>query len=134
MGVQHIKKFDGGRRTPQEYHAQFAFPIGAKCVGCQGKPCIRAIVMMPLDEAAKHGQIPPGADKAPLLFPQLAPFLVPIKGSDGKPSFYVRTSMAYSCTCCRRDLEKALAKAPSWAIVEINEGPDARNRVQVGHI
>lgn len=44
---------------------------------------------------------------------------------------YLRISRAYSCKGCRRTMEKALAKAPSWCIVEINEPP--RDTIQAGY-
>lgn len=129
--VIHHKKFDGGRRSPQEYHAEFGFPPTAKCQGCQAKPSIRGIVMVPLDDAEKSGLVPVGAAAAPIAFPDLQPVLVKIReGGAGK--YYVRVSLTYSCTRCQKDFEKALAKAPSWAIVEINYGPDHTNRVTVG--
>ena len=130
--VLHRKNFQNRfNRSPQEFHAAHAFPPGAKCAACQAKPSIRAIVMIPLDEAEKRGVIPPGAAKAPLLFPVLVPLLVHIKEASG-PKYYLRSSMAYSCRACRPSFERTLAKAPSWAIVEINEGPDYHNRVTVG--
>ena len=129
----HRKSFRSKyNRSPQEFHAQYAFPPDAKCQACQNKPSIRGIVMMPLDEAEKRGVIPPGAGRAPLLFPDLAPALVPIHSGNGKPDFYLRISLVYSCRLCQKDFEKALAKAPSFCIVEINRGPDPTNRVTVG--
>jgi hypothetical protein len=133
--VLHRRRFDGGQRSPQEFHAEYAFPPDAKCQGCKAKPSVRAIVLCPLDEAEKAGMIPPGATANPRAFPELAPVLVPVRENSSlltKPSWYVRVSMVYSCRMCRAAMERTLAKAPSWAIVEINEGPDVRNRVVVG--
>jgi hypothetical protein len=127
----HRRQFDGGRRSPQEFHAQFAFPPDAKCQGCQAKPSIRAIVMMPLDEAEKKGMIPKGAAGAPMVFPGVVPLLVPIKDGSSE-RYFLRVSMTYSCSRCQKDFEKSLAKAPSYCIVEINRGPDPTNRVVVG--
>ncbi len=129
----HRKSFQTKfNQTPQEFHAKYAFSPTAKCTACNCKPHIRAIIMWPLDEAEKRGLIPEGSAKMPLLFPAIAPVLVPIKGSGPNPDFYIRTSMAYSCKQCKKRLFSTLAKAPSWCIVEINEGPDPTNRVQVG--
>lgn len=129
--VQHIRKFDGGRRTPQEYHAEFGFPPNAKCAACSAKPTVRAIVMMSLDDAEKRGLAPPGSSKMPMLFPALQPVLVQLREA-GSPRWYVRVSLAYSCSRCRAGFERELAKAPSWAVVEINDGPDSKNRVSLG--
>lgn len=125
----HIKKFDGGRRTPQEYHRQYAFPPDAKCSGCQAKPAVRAIVMAPLDEAAKRGIIPEAAKTyaGALMFPHLQPVLVQLTNG-----WHVRISKAYSCSMCRKTFEQQLAKGPSWCVVDISAGPDPKNRVVVG--
>ena len=134
MGSQkNMRVFDKGRSTPQEYHAKNAFPLDAKCTACQAKPSIRAIVMMPLDEAEKRNLVPAGAAKAPYLFPALQPVLVHIKSSDPKGEWYIRISLAYSCTMCQKAFEKALATAPSYCIVEINRGPNSSNRVASGY-
>lgn len=124
-GVQHMKKFAGGRMTPEEMHQKYAFPIGAKCL-CGRRPRYRAIVMMPLDEARKRM---PGLDEImnadPVAFMQQ---LVKIRenktDADHQLKTYLRVSVTYSCKACRGQMDRALAKAPSWAIVEINEGPE----------
>jgi hypothetical protein len=128
---RHIRRFDGGRSTPQEYHAMHAFPVGTRCAGCGGRPSIRALVMVPSDDAERSGMIPVGAGVAPHLFPQLAPVLVRLKDG-GSDRWFIRISKTYSCTLCQAALERTLAKAPSWAVVDISRGPDPHNRVQVG--
>jgi hypothetical protein len=42
----------------------------------------------------------------------------------------VLISDAYACDHCKKDLEKAAAKHPSWCIVEIDRGP--KDKIQVG--
>lgn len=125
---RHVKKFDNGRRTPQEYHQQFAFPPTAKCSApnCHRRPAVRAIVMAPFDEVSKRGMLPTGY----ILSPEIMKSIVMIKGQTG-PEPYVRISVAYSCSSCQTQFEKALAKSPSWCIVEINKGPDPSNRIVV---
>lgn len=125
--IQHLQKFDGGRRTPQEVHAQHAFPPNAKCSGCGGRPSVRGIVMAPFDEAQKRGFLPDG-----FITPEVAQTIVQIN-EGGRPRPYIRISMAYSCRNCAKEMEKVLAKAPSWCIVEINRGPDPTNRVVTGY-
>lgn len=130
--VHHRKSFESKTRmTVQEYHATNAFPTNAKCAGCGNKPQVRGIVMVPADEAEKRGLIPKGAASMPALFPAIAPISIQLN-EGGTPKWYIRMSMAYSCRLCRKDFEKTLAKAPSWCVVEINEGPDYRGRVSVG--
>jgi hypothetical protein len=120
----HRKKLFGGRYTAQEVHQQYAFPMNAKCP-CGARPLIRAIVMAELSEMKK---INPLFDEALNAVVQLSPEmvtnnLVQIKGSDGRPTPYIRVGIAYSCARCRPTMEKALAKTPSHFIVEINRGP-----------
>lgn len=116
----HRKKLFGGRRTAEEVHQQYAFPIGAKCAGCGRRPLVRAIVMMEMAEAMKNPQLALLSALAPEDFMKS---VVQIKDSDGKPTPYYRVSVVYSCKSCSREMEKQLAKAPSHCIVEINRGP-----------
>lgn len=81
---------------------------------------------MPADEAEKRGLIPTGASKAPHLYPAIQP--IAVKLTDG---WYIRASVCYACRACAPTMERALAKGPSWAVVEINRGPDPTNRVAV---
>lgn len=115
-----------GGLTPQAFHQKHAFP-GQHCQGCAGPAAIRAIVMVPYDEAVKRQLVPPGHEASQ----QVLDRTVMLRGSDGKAEPYVRLSVTYCCTLCQRDFEKALAQAPSWAVVELNRGPDPTNRVQI---
>ena len=54
---------------------------------------------------------------------KLAAILVPIQESTISRKLYVRISITYACRRCQREFERALAKGPSWCIVEINRGP-----------
>lgn len=116
----HRKKLFGGRKTAEEVHQQYAFPIGAKCAGCGRRPLIRAIVMMEMKEALKNPAVSMMAQISP---GDLFKNIVQIKNSEGKPTPYFRCSVCYACKDCSREMEKQLAKAPSHAIVEINRGP-----------
>lgn len=127
MKALHTNKFDKGRRSPQEFHQQYAFPQNARCCACPNRPNIRAIVLCPFDEAQKRGMLPEGA----MFNPAVMQTLVTIKeGNEPKP--YLRLSVTYSCKSCQKEFEKALAKAPSWCIVELNHGPDPKNKVSIG--
>lgn len=120
---RHVKKFMDGLKSPEEVHAQYAFPTNAKCQGCNTRrPTIRAIVMYPLRDAMR--EIEGLAVLAQTHPQQVTSIMVQLKGSDGKPAAYIRTGMAYSCTSCGPTLERTLAKnLPSYAVVEINRGP-----------
>lgn len=132
----HRKQFMGGRMTPEEAHSKFAFPVGAKCAACQNPPLVRAIVMAPLDEMKKRDPDFEQLANLTLTNPKAAEkffaMLVQIKGADGKPTPYVRISSAYACKQCAPEMERALAKGPSWCIVEINRGPGPDKLVTSG--
>ena len=115
-------------KTAQQVHAELAFPAHARCHGCGGPPINRAIVMAPLDELRRRGQIP---EHVRLSDPALMSVIIPIRESADTTKLYVRMSCVYSCLTCAAELEKALAKTPSWCIVEINRGPNPKNSVQL---
>lgn len=118
--VVHRRKLFGGRMTAEEVHQKYAFPPGAKC-RCGRRPLIRAISMAPLADARRHWpELDVLASESPV---ELFKRLVELKGSDGKPAPFVRLGIAYACQDCRRDMERAMAKLPSWVLVEINRGP-----------
>lgn len=139
MSQTNLKRFDGGRRTPQEYHAEFGFPIDAHCSACGNRPSVRAITMAPYDDLRKEGAVPDLSlqemkarivmgDPRAELYQKIISTLIPIN-DNGTPKMYMRCGIAYSCRSCRKNFERALAKAPSYYIVEINEGPDPTNRI-----
>jgi len=136
MSVRHRKKFQDGRVTPQEYHAKHAFPPGAKCSGCGRPPSIRAIVMAPLDEVRKRdpdfGVVADLALTNPQAAKRFHEVLVPLRGSDGRPVPHIRLSTALACPVCAPAMEKALAKGPSWCVVDIQRGPGPDKLVTSG--
>jgi hypothetical protein len=117
--ARHTTKFAGGRMSPEEMHAKYAFPPSAKCAACGKRPQIRAIVMMELAEAKKNEALVRLMEFDPETF--LAQ-LVQIKGSDGRATPYYRCSVTYACRSCSKAMQHQLAKAPSHCIVEINHG------------
>lgn len=126
--IRHVKRFDNGNSTPQEYHQKYAFGPHHRCLTCGGRPVIRAITMAPMDEVVKRGLLPGGA----LLSPEIMKCVVPLKDSAGKPDPHIRLGVAFSCKACQPAFERTLAKLPSWMVVDINRGPDPTNRVTVG--
>ena len=118
-------------RTAQEFHREQGWPPGAKCAGCGARPAVRCIIMAPYDECVRRGMLPASVlNVSGELNAALARVLVPLKEGD-KPKPYLRVSVAYACTHHRRDLQREAAKAPSWCVVEFNEGPNPTERVQV---
>jgi hypothetical protein len=102
----------------EKAHAAFAFDAGARCACCGRAPYVRAIVMAPFDEARKRGLLFGLTDQ------QVMALLVRLKsGTDPKGEVFVRLTTSYACQACAPDFERAAAKHPSWAVVEINRGP-----------
>lgn len=93
--------------------------------------------MIPLDELRKRDpefdRVASLATINPSAAQQFFSLLVPLKtGSGDSTTPHIRVSTVYACETCRPTLEKALAKQPSWAVVEINRGPPARKIMSSG--
>lgn len=132
--VLHWTKFMNGEMTPTEAHRKYAFG-GKRCEGCKTAPAVMRIrIMIPLEEAYQ---------KAPNYLAMLAatnpdaPGQVPttqLKESAGdkvgKP--YFMASNTVWCAGCRVQAQLEAARgAPSWAVVEIDDGP--KDTIQVGY-
>lgn len=115
--IIHRKQFMDGRATPQEVHSRYAFPLGAKCVGCGGPPLttIRSFAeeaeMLKRDPRLKILQL---ADPDKYGSMQL-------RTKMGK---YLRIAEVYACPQCTPEAERAAARHPSWVFVEIDRGPE----------
>ncbi len=114
----------------EEYHARNAFPKWARCEGCKGKNLMtRVIILMPIDEARKRdGELDEMFKHAELLAKAGDPSVWQrLKGRlvDTKHGQHIRISTVYACKACTPALEREVAKAPSWVIVDINRGPGA---------
>jgi hypothetical protein len=112
--VIHMKKFDGGRRTPDEMHRQEAYGPKAKCAMCKGKPAIRIRVLMQLAELVARS---PEYVAGIVASNPEGPFVPTIPTTYGP---MVKVSDVFFCDICKTDGEKEAAKGPSWAIVEID--------------
>lgn len=111
--VLHMKKFDGGRRTPDEVHREYA--LGNKrCVICKGPPAIRIRVLVQLSELQIRS---PDYVIAIAASNPDGPYVPTIPTKYGP---MVKISDVCFCDLCKVDGEKEAAKGPSWAIVEID--------------
>ncbi|KKN72063.1 hypothetical protein LCGC14_0414580 [marine sediment metagenome] len=113
----HRKKLFGGLQTAEEYHSEHAFPPNARCQGCKTRGVTtRIIVYYPVDEVKKR-------DPAFAAISEVSPqkFLALLMQTKSGPM--VRISTVYACKQCTPTIEKAAAKGPSWALVDINRGP-----------
>lgn len=130
--VRHRQKFMQGRMTPKEAHRKWG--IGKKCAGCGAPGAIRIRVFMPLDEAFKRApnllamimaNNPDESGKLPTVtFKESATDIV------GKE--YIKASDTAWCDNCKVQARLEAAKgAPSWAVVEIDEGK--KDNIRVGY-
>ncbi len=124
-GIRHIKKFMGGRMTPEELHR--AVGLRVKCTGCDQPAAIRIRVFAALDELTKRH---PEFVAAVAVSNPEGPF-VPTVATQYGPM--VKISDIGACALCRKKAEVAAARgAPSWCIVDIDRGPGPdRPQVQV---
>jgi hypothetical protein len=125
--VLHRKKFMGGRMSASEAHR--ALGIRKKCATCGRPGAIRIKVFMPHDEAMRRApnllaaiaaSNPDGAKVPTLMFKD---------GSSEKP--FIKASDCAFCDSCKHEARIIAATAPSWAVVEIDEG--VKDTIQVGY-
>lgn len=115
--VVHIKKFDGGRSTPDEMHRKYALGGGKKrCATCGNpKVAIRIRVLVELAELTKRN--PDFVAGIMATNPDGSMTVPSVRTKYGQ---MVRVNDAVFCDNCKVGAEKAAAKGPSWAIVEID--------------
>lgn len=127
--VIHKTPLFGGRMNAQEAWARYAFPVGARCLGCSRPPTVSVTAFVPAEEM--DGIDPlwktwPEADKQKLTV-QFDP------NHDGIGTPYVRWREVFACANCRSRAGRAAAKLPSWVVVEIKAGPQADRLVVAPH-
>lgn len=130
------RKFMGGAMTPTEAHRKYGFG-GHRCDGCKTQPGVmRVRVLMPLEEAMRAA---PEYMAALAISNREQPGQVPTvqlkeSATDTKGKPYFRASQTYWCRDCRVEAQVAAARgAPSWAVVEIDEGIKETMQVGYGH-
>jgi hypothetical protein len=113
--IHGIKKFMGGRMTPEEIHAQLG--VGKPCKGCQ-RPALIVIRSLCTLKDWK--------DKVSAGFQQLVGALTP----DGHPPTFptkygpmICIGELFVCKSCAPAAERVAAKHPDWILIEINRGP-----------
>jgi hypothetical protein len=113
--IIHREKLFGGRATAEELHAKLAFH-GAACDGCKSphvsiriQVFIRIVDMNPSERIAVEEGIRLGMIK-------------PVKLATGMAIMYSRV---HACRLCSPAAERAAARGPSYAIVDIMRSPGA---------
>lgn len=117
--IVHRKQFADGRATPHDVFCATAFPPNERCL-CGRRPVAQITVYMPLDEARKRGLLE-GTEGLEM---ELHKMLVQLRqDKHSKPTPHIAASRVYTCQSCRKEAEKAAAKAPSYCYVDIYEAP-----------
>ena len=121
------KKFMDGKMTPMQLHAMVAW-AGRHCEGCgSSKVALRIKILAPLAEVTRRN--PELIQRFALSETALVGLLSACVQTKNGP--YVMVSDPCACQSCKRDLERAAAKAPSWCIVEFDRGPSENLLVAV---
>jgi len=113
QAVIHRRRLFDGKVTAEELHRALAFQ--GRCGECGGPPAIRARTFAPIEEL--HRRSPEFLIQLALRNEGRVPV---IEFTYGK---FVCIGDAYACDLCRGALERELAKAPSWVLVELDNGP-----------
>lgn len=129
--VLHRKTFMGGRMTPKEAHRKWG--IRRKCRGCGGPGACRIKVFMPLDEAMRRA--PQFVALATVANPDKSGKLPTVKfkqrPTDLVGTDFLKASDTVWCDNCKVEARLEAARgAPSWAVVEIDDG--IKDTIQVG--
>ena len=117
----HVKKFQGGRETPDEMHRRLG--IRKICAICKKPAAIRIKVYVPLKELMNRNM---SAVQALMLTNPLGPLAplptIPMK-FNGTVQQMLKVSDNGFCDLCKSQAEREAAHGPSWAFVEIDRGP-----------
>ena len=123
--VVHLKTFENTHGlTPQRMHQKYAWG-DAKCPSCGRVAVVRVISYVEFKELHRT------SDGAMILMKLT-------KANDGRVPMvrfkwgeFVKLGEYYACSLCRKDMEKRLARSPSWVHHEFDEMPTATPLVQV---
>lgn len=120
---KHMKKFMGGRYTPNEVHR--AVGIRKKCSVCSQPAAIRIKVYASLEEMIKRNPNFVAAIMASNPDGQFVPTI------DTKWGKMMKLSDVGACDNCKTEAEKVAAKHPDWCFVEIDRG--VKDVIQSGY-
>ena len=104
--IIHIKKFDGGRSTPDEVHRKLSYG-NRKCTGCQStKPAVRIRVLMTAADLTKLNP-----DMAAHIMAANPPsFTLPTVATTYGPACVISDNVF--CDICKTQAEKDAAHPP----------------------
>lgn len=110
--VLHMRKFDGGNRSPAEFFRQQVY-ANTKCSMCGGPPAMRIRFLAPVDEFQRRE-------------PEIYAALV-LKMGGGDPSFpttygkMIHVESVFACDQCKQGARRAAAHKPDWVLCEFEE-------------
>lgn len=115
----YLKKLFGGRTTAQDIWRQHV--IGKRlCNKCQAPATMEGHLFWPVEDFERD---------QPALAVQIAsqhhggiPF-VSFRSAGGVKRDFVHMPTLYACGNCAREMERMLARAPSYVVVEVRRGP-----------
>jgi hypothetical protein len=114
----HRKKLFGGRMTAHEIHVKYAWH-GRKCDGCGAPPAMRIQIFVALsDMEVKLRE----AVQVEIALRRVATKMTVLGTA-------VRTSFVHACAACGPAAERAAARGPSYAMVDIDRGPGPDRQV-----
>lgn len=108
----HRKKLFGGRMTAQQIHAKYAWH-GRKCDGCGAPPAMRIQVFVALQDME--------VKLREAMMVEIAMRRVVTKMTVLGTA--VRTTFVHACERCGPAAQRAAARGPSYAMVDLDVGP-----------
>lgn len=111
--IIHSEKLFQGRKTAEQIHRELAWGKNVKCEACGAPPAARIQTFVLLTDMSLHTQMA-------ILFEVSQKRLHLVKFVAGQG---VRTGVVHPCSSCLPSAERAAARGPSYAIVDIDRGP-----------
>lgn len=110
--IIHRRKLFGGRITAHEIHAKYAWN-NRRCDACGGPTAIRVQIFVALRDMS--------AAVREAVEVEIALGRIHAKSTINGPA--VRTSFMHACSGCSMAAERAAARGPSFAMIDIDRGP-----------
>lgn len=110
--IVHRTALFGGRETAMEVHRRLAWN-NARCTGCGGLPVVCARTFVALTDMSMDTRVAIEVEIA----------MGRIKTTPTKQGQAICTGVAYACSGCKATMARQLAKGPSYAMTDWDEGP-----------
>lgn len=114
--IHRTRLFNG--RPAAEVYAEDAWP-GRKCLGCGGPPVMRAQIFVALADMSSE-------TRTAILYEIAFKRINTVQTVKGPA---IRQADVVACHHCKRSLERQLAKAPSYCMIDRDLGPGPDNPI-----